>query len=88
MLRFIFFFRIIDGFKVMLTYYVEGLIRNMGCKTAVVVELLLPKSSEDMWAFPLYFKGKEDSSIWSSSFSLRVFFNLPFLCLYPLTKSK
>lgn len=52
-----FFSRIINGFKVLLTY-VEGLIRNMGCKTAVVVELLLPKSSEGMWPFPLYFKGK------------------------------
>lgn len=30
----------------------------MGCQTAVVVELLLPKSSEEMWPFPLHFKGK------------------------------
>lgn len=42
------FLRIITGFNVMLSQYVESLSRNMGCKTIVVVELLFSKSCKEI----------------------------------------
>lgn len=37
-----------NGFNAMLTRYVEGFSRIMGCKTYIVIELGLPKSCEEM----------------------------------------